>query len=83
MEWKNMSPMQKITMVIGAIAVVLIVITLIKPQLFPIDTTCPAIAVFTICEAVLYWEEKRKLAYFMIIAAVISMVCFALDLLFL
>ena len=80
MDWKNMSPMQKAAVVIGAIAAVFTVVAMIKPGLFPFDATCPGIAVFTMCEAVLYWDEKRKLAYFMIVAAVISMACFALEL---
>ena len=44
----------------------------ISPDLFPVDPSCPTIAVFTVCKAVVYWKEKRNWAYLMIAGAVIS-----------
>ena len=43
----------------------------------------PAIAVFTACEAVVYWKQKRKWALLLIAGAVICMACFTLELLLL
>lgn len=83
MNWKNMSLAHKIATVIAGIAVVIGAIGMAKPDLFPIDPVTPAIAVFTLCEAVVYWKEKRKLAILMIAAAVISMACFVLELMLL
>jgi hypothetical protein len=44
------------------------------------DMAYPAIAVFTVCEAVVYWKNKRTWAYLLIAGAVISMACFILEL---
>ena len=73
MNWKNMSVSQKIATIIAGIAVVIWLIPKVKPDLLPIDTTYPAIAVFTICEAVVYWSSKRKWSYLLIAGAVISL----------
>ena len=83
MNWKNMSLSHKIATVISCLAVVVWLIQHVKPDLFPIDATYPAIAVFTICDAVLCWKEKRKWAYLLIGAAVICLACFALELMLL
>ena len=69
----------KIATVISGLAFVVWVICQVKPDLFPVDLTCPAIAVITVCEAVVYWKEKRKWAYLMLAGAVISIVCFVLE----
>ena len=81
MNWKNMPLSHKIATVISGIAVLVWLISHLKPDLLPVDPTYPAIAVFTVCEAVIYWKEKRKWAYLLIAAAIISFGCFALELL--
>ena len=80
MNWKKMPPSHKIATVIACLAAVLWVIPYVQPNLLPFDPTYPAIAVFTVCEAVVYWQEKRKWAWLLIAAAVISMAFFVLEL---
>ena len=79
MNWKSMPTAHKIATVIAGIAVVFWMIPKLKPDLLPIDPTYPAIAVFTVCEAVTYWDKQRKWAYLMIAGAVISLACFILE----
>ena len=83
MNWKNMPTSHKIATVIAGLAVVAWAICKIVPDLCPIDATYPAIAVVTVCEAVTYWKEKRKWAYLLIAAAVISLAAFILELMLL
>lgn len=80
MSWKNAPLSHKIAIIVSCIAVVLWAIGQVKPSLFPVDISCPAIAVFTACEAVIYWGKKRTWAYLLIAAAVISTACFVLEL---
>ena len=83
MKWKNMPLSHKIATIIAGLAVVVWLIHQVKPTLFPVDPTYPAIAVFTICDAVVCWKEKRKWAYLLIAAAVICLACFLLELMLL
>ena len=80
MNWKSMSVAQKIATIISAIPIVVWLIYKINPDLFPFDPTYPAIAVFTACEAVAYWNTKRKCAYLLIAGAVISLAFTLLEL---
>ena len=80
MNWKNMPLAHKIATVISWLAVAVWAISKVKSDLFPIDPTYPAIAVFTLCEAVVYWSTKRKWAYLLIAASVICLASFALGL---
>lgn len=73
MNWKNMSIAGKIATIISGLAVVFWLIPKVKPDLLPIDPTYPAIAVFTVCEAVFCWKQNRKWAYLLIAGAVISL----------
>ena len=73
MNWKNMSISQKIATVIAGLAVVVWLLPKVKPDLLPVDPTYPAIAVFTVCEAVVCWKQNRKWAYLLIAGAVISL----------
>ena len=73
----------KIATIISVIAVLVWAIFKVKPDLFPIDPTCPAIAVFTVCEAVVMWKNKRTWSYILIAGAVISIACFVLELMLL
>ena len=80
MNWNKMPLAHKIATVIAGLAAVLWVIPHVQPNLLPFDPTYPAIAVFTACEAVVYWQEKRKWAWLLIAGAVISMAFFLLEL---
>ena len=66
----------KIAPIISGLSVLVWLIHHVEPDLFPIDPTCPAVAVFTVCEAVVYWQKKRSWAYILIGAAVVSMAFF-------
>lgn len=76
MNWKNMPLSHKIATIISVLAVVVWLIHQVKPDLFPFDPTYPAIAVFTVCEAVTCWKNRRIWAYLLIAGAVISIACF-------
>ena len=76
MNWNNMPLSHKIATVIAGLAVALWLIPKVRPGLLPFDPTYPAIAVFTVCEAVVYWKEKRSWAILLIAAAVISIGCY-------
>jgi hypothetical protein len=80
MNWKNKPLAHKIATVIAGLAVVVWLIAKVQPNLMPFDPTYPAIAVFTICEAVTYWKTKRTWAYLLIAAAVICFACSMLEL---
>jgi glucose-6-phosphate-specific signal transduction histidine kinase len=80
MKWKNMPISHKIATIISCLAVVVWLIQNVKNDLFPIDLTYPAIAVFTVCEAVIYWKQKRTWSYLLIAGAVVSMAFFILEL---
>ena len=79
MNWKNMPTAHKIATVIAGIAVVFWAIAQVKPDLLPIDPSYLSIAVFTLCEAVVCWKEKRKWACLLIAAAVICIACVVLE----
>ena len=79
MNWKNMSVLQKIATIISVLACAVWLICKAKSDLLPIDLTFPAIAVFTLCEAVVCWKERRKWAYVLIAATVISIAFCVLE----
>ena len=79
MKWKNMPLSHKIATIISAIAVLIWLIPKVDPELLPIDPTYPAIAVFTVCEAVIYWKQRRTFSYLLIAGTVVSMACFILE----
>ena len=80
MNWKNMPVSHKIATVVAVLAVVFVLVCKLEPSLIPVDPVCPGIAVFTLCEAVIYWKEKRKWAGWLIAAASVSLICFILEL---
>ena len=63
----------------SGIAVVVWFVGFVKPDLLPFDLTYPAITIFTVCEAVVYWNKKRKWAYLLIAGAVISLAFYILE----
>ena len=79
-DWKNMPLSHKIATVIAGLAVVVWLLAEVRPGLLPFDPTYPAIAVFTVCEAVTYWKTKRTWALLLIGGAVISIACCMLEL---
>ena len=79
MNWKTMPLSHKIATVIACLAAIVWLTPMVQPNLLPIDPSYPAIAVFTICEAVVYWQQKRKWAWLLIAAAFICMACVVLD----
>ena len=78
--FKDMTLLEKITFMITCISAVPVMAACVKPDLFPVDITCPAIALVSVLEAVSYWKQKRKWAYLLIAAAVISATVFLLEL---
>lgn len=78
MNWNKMPRSHKIATVIAGLAVLVWLVYEVRPGLFPFDVTCPAVAVFTVCEAVTYWKEKRIWAWLFLAAAAVSMVFFLL-----
>ena len=83
MKWKNMPRSHKIATIIAGIAIAVWLLHKVQPNPLPFDPSYPAIAVFTACEAVVYWKSKRKWAYLLIAAAVISLAAFVLELMLL
>ena len=79
MNWKTMPLSHKIATVIAGLAAAVWLLQNVKPDLFPVDPTYPAIAVFTVCEAVTCWKEKRMWAWLLIAGAVISIAFFLLE----
>ena len=80
MNWKNMTLSQKIATVISGLAAVVVIIGYVKADLFPVNLYYPAISVFTVCEAVVYWNQKRKWSYLLIAGAVVSLAFYILEL---
>lgn len=79
-KWKDMTAMQKAGFIVVCIGAVLLVVSVLKPELFPIDMITPAIAVTSVGEAMDYWQKSKKWAWLFVGAAVIAMVCFVLEL---
>lgn len=79
-KWKDLTSMQKIGFIITCIGAALVVVAMMKPELFPVNMTTPAVAVMTVGEAMDYWQKNRKWAWLFIGAAVIAMACFILEL---
>jgi hypothetical protein len=83
MNWKDMPLSHKIATIIASLAIVVWMLNKVKPTLLPVDPTYPAIAVVTVCEAIVYWKKKRAWACILIAGAVISTACFLLELMLL
>ena len=79
-KWNDMTPMEKIALIVSCIAAFAVALALRNQDVFPVDIVCPAIAVATALEALAYWKKNRKLAYLMIAAAVVSLAFFILEL---
>ena len=79
-KWKDMTSMQKTGFIVVCLGAILMLVGILKPELFPVNMTTPAIAVMTVGEAMDYWEKNRKWAWLFIGAAVICMANFILEL---
>lgn len=79
-KWKDMTPMEKVALIVTCIAAFVIALALRNQDLFPVDITCPAIAIATAFEGLAYWKKNRKWAYLLLAGTVISLAFFALDL---
>ena len=79
MHWRNMPLSHKIATIISILSVLVWVVSKIKSDLFPFDPTFPAIAVFTACDAVICWQERRVWSYLLLGGTAISMACFLLE----
>lgn len=81
MKWKDMSPLQKAGLVITFIGAALVLVAMLKPDLFPVKiSTTVAIAIMSAGEAMELWEKQRKWAWMLTGAAVICMACYLLEL---
>jgi predicted membrane protein len=79
-KWKDMTAMQKAGFIILCIGAALMVISWVKPTLFPIGMTTPALVIMSVGEAMDYWQKNRKMAWLFIAAAVICLACSLLEL---
>ena len=80
LKWKDMTSMQKTGFIVLCLGALLMAVAVVKPDLFPVNMTTPALAVISVGEAMDYWQKSKKWAWLFIGAAVISMACFALEL---
>ena len=78
--WKDIAPLESVGLILCCIAAFAVALALRYQSLFPVDITCPAIAVATAFEALAYWKKNRKLAYLLIAGTVISLAFFVLEL---
>ena len=69
----------KIATIIAFLAIVVCLLPEVKPGLLTFDPTYPAIAVFTGCEAAVYWKERRLLACLLLFGAIVSAASFFLE----
>lgn len=72
--------MQKAGFIVVCLGAVLMLVGIMKPELFPVNMTTPAIAVMSVGEAMDYWQKSKKWAWLFAGAAVVSMACFVLEL---
>ena len=79
-KWKDMTSMQKIGMIITCIGAALVIISMLKSDIFPVNMTIPGIAVMSVGEALDYWQKNRKWFWLFFGAAVICMASFILEL---
>ena len=79
-KWKDMTPLQKAGIIITFFGAALVVVAMLKPDLFPIKiNTTVAISVMSLGEAMEHWEKQRKWAWLLAGAAVICMACYLLE----
>lgn len=79
-KWKDMTSMQKAGFIVLCLGALLMVVSIMKPDLFPVNMTTPALTVMSVGEAMDYWQKSKKWAWLFIGAAVITTACFVLEL---
>ena len=79
-KWKDMTSLQKAGFIVVCLGAIVVLADFLKPELFPVNMSTPAIAVMSVGEAMDYWQKNRKWAWLFLGAAVISMACFVLEL---
>ena len=72
--------MQKAGFIVLCLGALLMVVSIMKPDLFPVNMTTPALTVMSEGEAMDYWQKSKKWAWLFIGAAVITTACFVLEL---
>lgn len=80
LKWKDMTSMQKTGFIVLCLGALLMLVDIMKPELFPVNMTTPALAVMSVGEAMDYWQKSKKWAWLFIGAAVIAVSCFVLEL---
>ena len=80
LKWKDMTSMQKTGFIIVCLGAVLMLVSILKPELFPVSMVTPAIAVMSVGEAMDYWQKQRKWAWIFVGAAAVCVACFILEL---
>lgn len=80
LKWKDMTSMQKTGFIVLCLGALLMLVDIMKPELFPVNMTTPALAVMSVGEAMDYWQKSKKWAWLFIGAAVIAVACFVLEL---
>jgi predicted exporter len=79
-KWKDMTTMQKAGFIILCIGAALMVLSWVVPGLFPISMTTPALVIMSVGEAMDYWQKNRKWAWLFIVATVVCLASFILEL---
>lgn len=80
LKWKDMTTMQKAGFVILCVGALLMVVSIMKPALFPVSMTTPALAIMSVGEAMDYWQKSKKWAWLFIGAAAVATTTFLLEL---
>ena len=75
-----MTSIQKIGFFVLCIGAALAAVSMMKPDLFPVNMITPGIAIMSVGEAMDYWQKNRKWAWLFASAGVICMACFVLEL---
>ena len=79
-KWKEMTSLQKAGFIVLCLGAVLMLAGVVKPDLFPVEMTYPAIVIMSAGEAMDYGEKNRKWAWLFAGAGAICLVCFLLGL---
>ena len=80
LKWKDMTSMQKAGFIVLCLGAALMVVSWIKPDLFPVKMSTPALVIMSVGEAMDYWQKSKKWAWLFIGAAVICLATFILEL---
>ena len=79
-KWNEMTSLQKAGFIVLCLGAALMVVSWIKPDLFPVKMSTPALVIMSVGEAMDYWQKSKKWAWLFIGAAVICLATFILEL---